>query len=72
MASPQAIVNKRTLATMRLQKLLDVQFKPMKAGSEYQHAADLEAIADALERREASRSSKTLKAAKAETSEVPA
>lgn len=53
MATFEAIVLKRVGAMARIQKALDVTFTHYKGGPEFQHAADLEAIADAIESRPA-------------------
>ena len=66
MASRDATIEKRVRAVARIQKALGIQFRQFKGGPEHQHAADLEAIADALERQAASRQPRTLKAEKAE------
>lgn len=50
MASLEAIVNKRVRAAARLRAALPgLSFRVTKGGAEYQHADDLEVIADYIE-----------------------
>jgi hypothetical protein len=54
MATRDAVINKRVLAMERIKAALPgVEFKKYGhvAGPEFQHAADLESVAEALERR---------------------
>jgi hypothetical protein len=54
MATRDAVINKRIAAVERIKRQLPElrlrRYGP-SVGSEYQHAADLESVADALERR---------------------
>jgi hypothetical protein len=57
MASPDATINKRVAAMERIRRQLPgIRFRrfPPSVGSDYQHAADLETVAKALESRNAS------------------
>ncbi len=64
MESRDAIIDKRVRAVERIKRVLPgLQFRPYKGGPEFQHAADLETIADHLEQTSRATSSH----AKAET-----